>query len=113
MLVPSSFLRVGQRERKKFKGLMMRRIKWQNPDEVAAPDEEDEDDSDDEYDDEDTVKRKTAKLVWEGVQNRRRFLNFRFEVLRSESEARSFFAEKGLEHYWDQCMNDLLSKKDE
>eukprot|EP00468_Gymnochlora_sp_CCMP2014_P008010 CAMPEP_0167754258 /NCGR_PEP_ID=MMETSP0110_2-20121227/8168_1 /TAXON_ID=629695 /ORGANISM="Gymnochlora sp., Strain CCMP2014" /LENGTH=426 /DNA_ID=CAMNT_0007640113 /DNA_START=333 /DNA_END=1610 /DNA_ORIENTATION=- len=90
----------GPKGTKKFKGLMMRRIKWQNPDEVAAPDEEDEDDSDDEYDDEDTVKRKTAKLVWEGVQNRRRFLNFRFEVLRSESEARSFFAEKGLEHYW-------------
>ncbi|GAB5363525.1 hypothetical protein AAMO2058_000890700 [Amorphochlora amoebiformis] len=95
----------GPKGTKKFKGIMLRRIKWQAVEEAGEKDEEDDEDSGEE-DEEEVASQKKAKLVWEGVQSQRKFLNFRFETCRSESAARTFFADKGLENYWDQCLND-------
>ncbi len=98
----------GVKGAKKFKGLMERRIKWVQAEDVAAAD-----DSDDSEAEEIRAKKNKPKLIWEGVQSQRKFLNFRFETCSSEPAARKFFADKGLEHYWDQCLNDkLLSKKE-
>eukprot|EP00466_Bigelowiella_natans_P015198 jgi/Bigna1/85178/estExt_fgenesh1_pg.C_20376 len=93
----------GPKGTKKFKGLMMRRIKWQT-DEAAEMDDDDDDDSDYEYQQESSSKT-GAKLIWQGIQSQRKFLNFRFETCSSEASARKFFADKGLEHYWDQALN--------
>jgi len=102
----------GPKGTKKMKGIMLRRIKWQAPEDTGDhDDEEEEDDSDEELEDAEVGgKRIKAKLVWEGVQANRRFVNFRFEpTVRTEAAARKFFADKGLEHYWDQCLNDKLA----
>jgi len=94
----------GPKGTKKFKGLMMRRIKWQTDEAAEIDDDDDDDDSDYEYQQESSSK-KGAKLIWQGIQSQRKFLNFRFETCSSEASARKFFADKGLEHYWDQALN--------
>jgi len=102
----------GPKGTKKMKGILLRRIKWKNAEEPSgANDEGEEDDDEDEYDEEEAGTKQKAKMIWEGVQNQRKFLNFRFETCRSEAAARQVFAEKGLEHYWDQCLNEKINRE--
>merc|ERR1712167_456338 len=80
---------------KRFKRLMLRRIKWK---------EEEDDDEEEEDDDEDDAGRRAnpdCQLVWEGVLTQRLFSTWKVVNARSEAEIRKALGEKKAEHYWD------------
>jgi U4/U6 small nuclear ribonucleoprotein PRP3 len=78
----------GPKQQKKYKQLMMNRIKW---DEEFIKDKEGQE----------LVNRCT--LVWEGETKERHFVEFKFKQCPTESFAREFFKNAGVEHYWDQA----------
>jgi len=86
----------GPRAIKRYKKLMMRRIKW-------TEDQKDDDDDDDDDDDEVTAPKLMdhCVLVWEGVVKNRNFKNWKVTHARSEQEARKTLADRGGEHYWE------------
>merc|ERR1712066_1029561 len=85
----------GPRAIKRYKKLMIRRIKW-------TEDQKDDDDDDD--DDEEVTAPKLMDhcvLIWEGVVKNRSFKNWKVTHARSEQEARKTLADRGGEHYWE------------
>merc|ERR1740138_1211289 len=88
----------GPRAVKRYRKLMMRRIKW---DEDKGKDDDEGDDSDD---DENVTAPKLhdhCVLIWEGVIKQRNFKNWKVTHARSEAEARKTLADRGSEHYWE------------
>uniref|UniRef100_A0A7S3TEX9 Uncharacterized protein n=1 Tax=Strombidinopsis acuminata TaxID=141414 RepID=A0A7S3TEX9_9SPIT len=86
----------GPRASKRYKKLMMRRIKW-NEDQNA-------DDDDDDDDEEEVTAPKLQDhcvLIWEGVVKQRNFKNWKVTHAKSEAESRKLLADRGGEHYWD------------
>jgi len=86
----------GPRAVKRYRKLMMRRIKWG---EEGADDEDD-----DSADDENVTAPKLhdhCVLIWEGVVKNRSFKNWKVTHSRSEVEARKTLADRGAEHYWE------------
>jgi len=86
----------GPRAVKRYKKLMMRRIKW-------TEDQKDDDDEDDEDDEEVTAPKLQdhCVLIWEGVVKSRNFKNWKVTHARSEQEARKTLSDRGGEHYWE------------
>jgi len=137
IIIPSCNLTVvegGPRGIKKFKRLMLSRIKWTASElekgDESSDEEETEKKGGHDSDDEDagasgvggstktekdkesssnlqSQASKTTKcvLVWEGTLARRSFKTFRFESLRTETLARKYLSDKGVAHYWDMCKN--------
>jgi len=86
----------GPRAIKRYKKLMIRRIKWTEDQNV--------DDDDDDDDDEEVTAPKLMDhcvLVWEGVVKNRNFKNWKVTHARSEQEARKTLSDRGGEHYWE------------
>jgi len=78
----------GPKQMKKYKQLMMSRIKWD--DEV--------------YKDKDgTEHDNCCELIWEGQKKQRDFGEMKFKLCPTESFAREHFKKAGVEHYWDQA----------
>jgi len=78
----------GPKQQKKYKQLMLKRIKWD--DEV--------------YKDKDGVEvDNSCVLVWEGETKERGFGEVKIKQCPTESFARDFFKKLGVEHYWDQA----------
>ncbi|XP_053685194.1 U4/U6 small nuclear ribonucleoprotein Prp3 [Sabethes cyaneus] len=76
----------GPKQQKKYKRLMLHRIKWE----------------------EDLVKNadgneipNSCVLVWEGTAQRRHFGEFKYKSFPMEKSAREFFQKHHVEHYWD------------
>lgn len=92
----------GAKSLNKFKKLLQRRIKWNK-----SGDDDDEGEDEMESDDEDAKGDKTnyCKLVWEGKLQKAAFPEFKFEVARSEGNARDLLRRRHCEHYWDLCKN--------
>lgn len=88
----------GPKAVKKFKRLMLHRIKW-----------EDEKDSDDDNDEE-AANKKTAPcvLVWEGTNQQRNFSDWKFKLCPMQSMARDHLKKYGVEHYWDLALSESL-----
>merc|ERR1712014_7803 len=86
----------GPRAIKRYKKLMLRRIKW-------TEDQKDDDDDDDDDDEEVTAPKLQdhCVLVWEGIVKQRNFKNWKVTHARSEAEARKTLADRGAEHYWE------------
>lgn len=86
----------GPRAIKRYKKLMLRRIKW-------TEDQKDDDDDDDDDDEEVTAPKLMdhCVLIWEGVVKNRNFKNWKVNHARSEQEARKTLADRGGEHYWE------------
>merc|ERR1712056_90357 len=86
----------GPRAVKRYKKLMVRRIKW-------TEDQKDGDDDDDDDDEEVTAPKLMDRcvLIWEGVVKNRSFKNWKVTHARSEQEARKTLADRGGEHYWE------------
>merc|ERR1711972_660035 len=86
----------GPRAVKRYKKLMVRRIKW-------TEDQKDDDDDDDDDDEEVTAPKLQdhCVLIWEGVVKNRNFKNWKVTHARSEQEARKTLADRGGEHYWE------------
>ena len=76
----------GPKQLKKYKNLMMNRIKWE---EESIKDKEGQD-----------IENKCT-LVWEGETKERHFGDMKFKQCPTESFAREFFRSAGVEHYWD------------
>ena len=76
----------GPKQLKKYKNLMLNRIKWE---EESIKDKEGQD-----------IDNKCT-LVWEGETKERHFGDMKFKQCPTESFAREFFRGAGVEHYWD------------
>lgn len=88
----------GPKQQKKFKRLMLHRIKWSD-DVVTHGDSNEPDSSNDS-----NLKRKQENkclLVWEGSVKNRAFGEVKFKNSPNESFAREIFKNHGVEHYWD------------
>merc|ERR1719333_654177 len=88
----------GPRAVKRYKKLMVRRIKW------SEDQTKDDDDDDDSGDDENVTAPKLQDhcvLIWEGIVKQRNFKNWKVTHARSEAEARKTLADRGAEHYWE------------
>uniref|UniRef100_A0A336LWG7 CSON006697 protein n=1 Tax=Culicoides sonorensis TaxID=179676 RepID=A0A336LWG7_CULSO len=76
----------GPKQQKKYKRLMMHRIKW-NEDFVKDADGKEIPNS--------------CVLVWEGISQRRNFGEIKFKSVPNEKAARDLFYKHHVEHYWD------------
>ncbi|XP_022908183.1 U4/U6 small nuclear ribonucleoprotein Prp3 [Onthophagus taurus] len=76
----------GPKQQKKYKRLMLHRIKWEE-DTVKDPDGNE-------------VPNKCT-LVWEGTSKQRNFGEIKFKVVPTERMAREHFKKHKVEHYWD------------
>ena len=76
----------GPKQLKKYKALMLHRIKWE---EETLKDKEGQE-----------IENKCV-LVWEGETKERHFGDVKFKQCPTESFAREFFKNAGVEHYWD------------
>mmetsp|Transcript_17901 Transcript_17901/g.41742 ORF Transcript_17901/g.41742 Transcript_17901/m.41742 type:complete len:590 (+) Transcript_17901:148-1917(+) len=88
----------GARAVKRYRKLMMRRIKW-----TEDRKGEDDDGADDD-DDENVTAPKLQDhcvLIWEGVVKQRNFKDWKVIHTRSEPEARKKLSDRGAEHYWE------------
>uniref|UniRef100_A0AAQ6IEU8 U4/U6 small nuclear ribonucleoprotein Prp3 n=1 Tax=Anabas testudineus TaxID=64144 RepID=A0AAQ6IEU8_ANATE len=83
----------GPKSQKKFKRLMMSRIKWEEHNSKR-------DDGDD-----DTKRNNKCWLIWEGTAKERSFGDMKFKQCPTESMAREHFKKHGTEHYWDLALS--------
>uniref|UniRef100_T1J0D7 U4/U6 small nuclear ribonucleoprotein Prp3 n=1 Tax=Strigamia maritima TaxID=126957 RepID=T1J0D7_STRMM len=79
----------GPKQQKKFKKLMLHRVKWG------------EDNISKDLDDGSEDRRNRCHLVWEGTVKHRCFGDMKFKVCPTENHARDHFKKNGVEHYWD------------
>ena len=80
-----------QRSAKRFRRLMMHRMKW---DEFAEQEDSDSDDDGAGADKDHCV------LLWEGEVKERSFPDWKVQEFKSDAEARKLLAERGGEEYW-------------
>ncbi|XP_030013006.1 U4/U6 small nuclear ribonucleoprotein Prp3 [Sphaeramia orbicularis] len=85
----------GPKSQKKFKRLMMHRIKW----------EEHNSKRDDPDGGDDTKRNNKCWLIWEGTAKERSFGEMKFKQCPTESMAREHFKKHGTEHYWDLALS--------
>lgn len=85
----------GPKSQKKFKRLMMHRIKW----------EEHNSKRDDPDGDDDTKRNNKCWLIWEGTAKEHSFGDMKFKQCPTESMAREHFKKHGTEHYWDLALS--------
>ncbi|KAK3879323.1 hypothetical protein Pcinc_016108 [Petrolisthes cinctipes] len=74
----------GPKQQKKYRRLMMERIKW--AEESRSKDAELE---------------SKCQLIWDGIASERSFGEMQFKACPTESFARDHFKKHGVEHYWD------------
>jgi len=79
----------GPKQQKKFKRLMLHRIRWSE-----------EEASKDGTESSEKIENKCL-LVWEGTSKSRAFSDFKFKLSPNESFARELFKNHEVEHYWD------------
>ncbi|NXF91251.1 PRPF3 protein, partial [Eubucco bourcierii] len=92
----------GPKAQKKFKRLMLHRIKW---DEQTSNTKGE----DDEESDEESVKKTNkCSLVWEGTAKDRSFGEMKFKQCPTENMAREHFKKHSAEHYWDLALSESV-----
>ncbi|NXG15354.1 PRPF3 protein, partial [Grallaria varia] len=84
----------GPKAQKKFKRLMLHRIKWDE--QTSNTKGEDDDESDEES----VKKTNKCSLVWEGTAKERSFGEMKFKQCPTENMAREHFKKHSAEHYW-------------
>ena len=91
---------------KKYKKLMLRRIKWAS----STQDAEDENEDEEMTEVKASVDRK-CNLIWEGVVNEPMFPKFRavYDV-RVDADARKIFQERNAEWMWEAALNFQVSR---
>ncbi|KAK3742737.1 hypothetical protein QZH41_018948 [Actinostola sp. cb2023] len=86
----------GQKAIKKYKQLMLHRIKWAEGKRKKHMDDEDE------------RKINTCVLVWEGTTKERSFSDWKFKQCPTETMARDHLKKYGVEHFWDLARRESL-----
>jgi U4/U6 small nuclear ribonucleoprotein PRP3 len=99
----------GPKAIKRYTRLMLVRMKWQGPDDAE------EDDANNEPLEPGAVKQvftpdNKCELVWTGMSKKRLFKGFQFQSCDNSDTARKVFANKGIEHYWDQVIAHSLGR---
>ncbi|XP_072316515.1 U4/U6 small nuclear ribonucleoprotein Prp3 [Eucyclogobius newberryi] len=84
----------GPKSQKKFKKLMMHRIKWEEPNSKR-----------DDRDGDDTKRNNKCWLIWEGTAKERSYGEIKFKQCPTESMAREHFKKHRTEHYWDLALS--------
>ncbi|NXS51472.1 PRPF3 protein, partial [Brachypteracias leptosomus] len=92
----------GPKAQKKFKRLMLHRIKWDE--QTSNTKGEDDDESDEES----VKKTNKCSLVWEGTAKERSFGEMKFKQCPTENMAREHFKKHGAEHYWDLALSESV-----
>ncbi|NXI67548.1 PRPF3 protein, partial [Anseranas semipalmata] len=92
----------GPKAQKKFKRLMLHRIKWDE--QTSNTKGEDDDESDEES----VKKTNKCSLVWEGTAKDRSFGEMKFKQCPTENMAREHFKKHGAEHYWDLALSESV-----
>ncbi|XP_043935848.1 U4/U6 small nuclear ribonucleoprotein Prp3 [Protopterus annectens] len=92
----------GPKSQKKFKRLMLHRIKWDE--QTSDSKGNDEDGSDEEC----VKKTNKCVLVWEGTAKERSFGEMKFKQCPTESMAREHFKKHSAEHYWDLALSESI-----
>ncbi|KAA0702944.1 U4/U6 small nuclear ribonucleoprotein [Triplophysa tibetana] len=87
----------GPKAQKKFKRLMLSRIKWDEPNSKR--------DEPEGSDDEGSRKHNKCSLVWEGTAKERSYGEVKFKQCPTENMAREHFKKHGTEHYWDLALS--------
>ncbi|XDV39801.1 hypothetical protein PO909_008988 [Leuciscus waleckii] len=87
----------GPKSQKKFKRLMLSRIKWDEPNSKR--------DEPQDSDDEGSRKNNKCTLVWEGTAKERSYGEVKFKQCPTENMAREHFKKHGTEHYWDLALS--------
>lgn len=91
----------GPKAQKKFKRLMLHRIKWDEKSSSKGR-------NDDESDEEAAKKINKCTLVWEGTVKDRSFGDMKFKQCPTENMAREHFKKHGAEHYWDLALSESV-----
>ncbi|KAJ8335004.1 hypothetical protein SKAU_G00406430 [Synaphobranchus kaupii] len=90
----------GPKAQKKFKRLMLSRIKWHEHTNSKRDDHEGSD--------VDSLKMNKCTLVWEGTAKERSFGEIKFKQCPTENMAREHFKKHGTEHYWDLALSESV-----
>ncbi|XP_068426391.1 U4/U6 small nuclear ribonucleoprotein Prp3 [Clinocottus analis] len=85
----------GPKSQKKFRKLMLHRIKWEEHNSKR-----DDPDADDE-----TKRNNKCWLIWNGTAKERSFGEMKFKQCPTENMAREHFKKHGTEHYWDLALS--------
>ncbi|NXK62515.1 PRPF3 protein, partial [Sylvietta virens] len=91
----------GPKAQKKFKRLMLHRIKWDEQKSNTKG-------KDDESDKESLKKTKKCSLIWEGMAKDRSFGEMKFTQCPTENMAREYFKKHSAEHYWDLALSESM-----
>jgi U4/U6 small nuclear ribonucleoprotein PRP3 len=89
---------------KKYRNLLMKRIKW-NVDKRGRIAEEDGEVS--------SVSSTSCQLVWEGIRETRSFYNWSIKQFKTEQQAKDHLKKVGAEFYWDLALSGAIIEKDE
>ncbi|KAJ8273483.1 hypothetical protein GJAV_G00102100 [Gymnothorax javanicus] len=90
----------GPKAQKKFKRLMLSRIKWEEQTNSKRDGHEGSD--------EEGLKKNKCTLVWEGTAKERSFGDMKFKQCPTENMAREHFKKHGTEHYWDLALSESV-----
>eukprot|EP00123_Amoebidium_parasiticum_P017293 comp23789_c0_seq1/m.41295 comp23789_c0_seq1/g.41295 ORF comp23789_c0_seq1/g.41295 comp23789_c0_seq1/m.41295 type:complete len:592 (-) comp23789_c0_seq1:82-1857(-) len=91
----------GPKSIKKYKSLMLRRIKW-SEDKVKQRDGDPEDEAED----------NKCYLVWEGIVKHRTFPDWKFEKFSQSQRVRDYLKKMKVEHYWDLVLTEAIVEPD-
>lgn len=95
----------GSKAIRKYKSVMLRRIKWCEAAKRKGDGVEEEREEDDDSRDQDASQGSGGcVLVWEGGITSPSFESFNVMRMTSEANGRAVFGKRGVEHYWDLCM---------
>lgn len=97
----------GPKGLKKFKKLMMSRIKW-NPEKKG-----DDDDSDSENESTRKQKQNKCTIVWEGKCEKKNFSDWKVKGVPTEVLAREYLRRYGVEHYWDLALSETIVEQEQ
>ncbi|PXF41533.1 U4/U6 small nuclear ribonucleoprotein Prp3 [Gracilariopsis chorda] len=92
----------GEKGLRKFKKLMLRRIKWSDDLNEESLEQKKVSPNDETGQQQDKSK-KDCVLVWEGRIPEASFEQFQLISLPNDTDTRSFFRKHGVEHYWELC----------
>jgi len=90
----------GPKQQKKYRQLMMKRIRWEEDPVKSKADAP-------------IAVRNTCSLVWEGTTKQRNFGDMIFKLCPSEVAARDHFRKHGVEHYWDLAYSSAVLEETE
>ncbi|XP_062511867.1 U4/U6 small nuclear ribonucleoprotein Prp3-like [Corticium candelabrum] len=92
----------GPKALKKYKKLMLHRVKWEQQKKGRARDS-----------DKQSSEENKCDLVWEGTNKERSFIDWKIKQVAAEVFARDHLRKYGVEHYWDLALSRSIVEEDD